>query len=56
MAWATTRNGVVNRGCALGIGPWSEVDAYNRTGPSWAQYRQSVIEAHQQRQHQAEAA
>jgi uncharacterized protein YdaU (DUF1376 family) len=45
MAWTQSRAEVVNRANALGIGPFDEVAAHNRTGPSWAQYRAQVIEA-----------
>lgn len=45
MAWASNRATVIDRGCQLGIGPWDEVQAYNRTGPSWATYRAKVIAA-----------
>lgn len=45
MAWANSRATVIDRGCQLGIGPWNEVEAYNRTGPSWATYRAKVIAA-----------
>lgn len=43
--WREIRREVIDRGCRLGIGPWDEVAAYNRTGPSWAAYRGKVIEA-----------
>jgi uncharacterized protein YdaU (DUF1376 family) len=46
-AWAKTRSGVVNRACELGIGPWDEVAGHVGSGPTWAQYRRKVIEAHE---------
>lgn len=46
--WRESRAGVINRGCALGIGAWDEVAAANRTGPSWARYRDNVIAADEQ--------
>lgn len=43
--WSSTRSGVVSKGCRLGIGPWSEVDAHTGHGPTWQQYKASVINA-----------
>lgn len=48
MAWAATRDGVINRGCALGIGPWDQVKGTTGHGPTWPQYRKRVLDAHEQ--------
>lgn len=44
-AWLANRRGVIERGCAVGIGPWDESNAAAGTGPSWAEYRAQVIAA-----------
>ena len=55
--WRSTRGGVVDRGCQLGVGPFDEVAAHVGSGPAWQEYRSAVIDADARQQgHQARAA
>lgn len=43
--WSATRQGVIDRACAIGIGPFDEGAAALGTGPTWTRYRATVIAA-----------